>query len=103
MYTEPHSVFGESIRDRREKVRRKGEEMEIGTRRKRDWCWSVPLFSKEMVSVVQCCLPLRGKDLLSSKSRLEHTDTHIDSGREREREGEKKGRKENRKRKKENR
>jgi len=61
--------------------------MEIETWRKRDWCWSVPLFSKEMVSVVQCCLPLRGKDLLSSKSRLEHTDTHIDLGeRERRRE-----------------
>ncbi len=61
--------------------------MEIGTWRERDCCWSVPLFSKEMVSVVQCCLPLRGKDLLSSKSRLEHTDTHIDLGeRERERE-----------------
>lgn len=72
--------------------------MEIGTWRKRDWCWSVPLFSKEMVSVVQCCLPLRGKDLLSSKSRLEHTDTHIDLE-----EREKKGTKENRKRKKENR
>lgn len=48
------------------------------------------MFSKEMVSVVQCYLLLRGKDLLSSKSRLEHTDTHIDlAGRERRREGEK--------------
>lgn len=65
----------------------RAREMDTGTWRGRDWSWSVPLFSKEMVSVVQCYLPLRGKDLLSSKTRLEHTDTHIDSrGRERRRE-----------------
>lgn len=69
----------------------KASEMDTGTWRGRDWCWSVPLFSKEMVSVVQCYLPLRGKDLLSSKSRLEHTDTHIDSRRGEREEG--KGRK----------